>query len=149
MIASQPETLPPARLKILTFDLHPEQLGPVTVRMRMSRSHVEIAIDVRTEDARVALSRTSDAIVEAIAGHGLTLEPPDIRLASPPSAMESSSPMNNQSSFAGADGFAQGQGRAHHDEKSAFGQHNWGSDQKSGQAQSVATDPGDITGVYL
>lgn len=149
MIASQPETLPPARLKILTFDLHPEQLGPVTVRMRMSRSHVEIAIDVRTEDARVALSRTSDAIVEAIAGHGLTLEPPDIRLASPPSAMESSSPMNNQSSFAGADGFAQGQGRAHHDEKSAFSQHNWGSDQKSGQAQSVATDPGDITGVYL
>lgn len=148
-IPSQPETLAPARLKILTFDLHPEKLGPVTVRMRMNRSHVEIAIDVRTEDARVALNRTSDAIVEAIAGHGLTLEPPDIRLASPPTAIESPPPMNNQSSFAGADGFAQSQGRAHHDEKSAFGQHNWGSDQKSGQAQSVAADPGDISGVYL
>lgn len=150
VVGSSPvEAQPKERLKILTFDLHPERLGPVTVRMRMSGGHVEIAIDVRSEDARSALNRTSGAIVEALAGHGLTLDPPDIRLATSPTAMEPAPLMNSQNGFVGADSFAQGQGRAHHEEKPAFRQHEWPSDQKSGAVQSGDTDPGVVSGVYL
>lgn len=148
-VSSSVALQPQGRLKVLTFDLHPAQLGPVTVRMRMSGGHVEITIDVRTEGARSALIKSKDAIVETLTGHGLTLEAPEIRLSTPNAAVESASTASKQNGFSGADSFAQGQGRAHHDDKSAFNHQEWGSAKNSASPRSGVADPDIVSGVYL
>lgn len=111
------------RVKILTFDLHPAALGPLTVRMRMNGKQIEIAIEARTEAVCATLAQTREAMVEALAGHGLRIETPDIRLAASPLAIEPKPAMQDQSATADAGGLMQDRGHDHHDRRHASTHH--------------------------
>jgi len=146
----QPEATP---VKILTFDLHPAALGPLTVRMRLSGKQVDIAIDVRSDDVRAILTQTRGAMVEALAEHGLTLERPDIRLTilpPPPLASgDSGTAMNEQNAHANPGSFGQDQGQAPHDERSAHTRRLSQIDEQSQKARGGPVDADKRAGIYL
>lgn len=154
-LAPPPSLAPPeaTRLKILTFDLHPAALGPLTVRMRLSGKQVEIAIDVRSEDVRAILTQTRGSMVEALAEHGLTLEAPDIRLTMPPApspaSAEPGAAMNEQNNHARPDSFGQNQGHAPHDERPAYTRHPSQAEEQSHRSRSGSFDADKPVGVYL
>lgn len=144
--SAQPDT---TRVKILTFDLHPAALGPLTVRMRIIGRQLEIAIDVRSEDVRATLTQTREAMVEALAGHGLRLESPDIRLTTSLPAVEAKPAMQDHSAKADTGGFMQDQGHAHHDRRNAWPRQPLPAEEQSQKARSGPLDAGERTGIYL
>lgn len=149
--AQLPPAPPPEAtlVKILTFDLHPAALGPLTVRMRLSVKQVEIAIDVRSEDVRAILTQTRGAMVEALAEYGLTLEAPDIRLTTPLVSGEPGAAMNEQSNHARPDSFGQNQGNAPHDERSAHTRRPSQAEEQSQKSRRGSFDADKPVGVYL
>lgn len=62
-----------APIKILTIQLEPESLGNVTVKMKMSRSNVDLHISVDSRDALRALGASHDKLVEAIQSTGYSV----------------------------------------------------------------------------
>lgn len=153
-LTSSPAVTPqPVHIKILTFDLHPEALGPVTVRMRLSGKQVDIAIDVKSENVRSILTQSKESMVEALAEHGLRLEGPDIRLtttsASPIATMEARTANNESSILSSFESFGQDHGHAHHEHRSAYSRHQTQTDE---QSQKVHGDHFDIdkrAGIFL
>ena len=143
----------PIRVKILTFDLHPATLGPLTIRMRLSGKQVEISIDVRSEDVRTILTQTKEAMVKALAEHGLRLETSDIRLtmtAAPSIATtEPGAASNQQNILASSESFGQNHGHAHHDEGSAYSRHPSQPDEQAQKARNDLYDVDKRAGIYL
>lgn len=148
---SAPKAPPPdvMRIKILTFDVQPAGLGPLTVRMRMRGEQVDIAIEVRSEDMRSMLTQTRDSMVEALAKHGLRLEPPDIRLTTAFPAIGPGSAMNEQNAHTGAGGFTPNQGHTHHEERSANARHRTPVDENTRKADDGPSDAYAGSGIYL
>lgn len=138
-----------SRVKILTFDVHPATLGLLTVRMRLIGKQIEIAIDTRSEEVREILTKTKTAMVDALAIHELTLEPPEIRLTtSPPSAMPKAADYGHNTQ-ADSGGFMQDQGHAPHDQR-----HPWTPRcslvvEQSEKARSTLSVVGKRIGFYL
>jgi flagellar hook-length control protein FliK len=62
-----------APIKIVTIQLEPESLGNVTVKMKMSRSNVDLHISVDSHDALRALGASHDKLVEAIQSTGCSV----------------------------------------------------------------------------
>lgn len=142
----QPDAI---RVKIMTFDLHPAALGPLTVRMRVSGNQVDISIDTHSEDVRAILTQTRSAMVEALAEHGLKIEPPDIRLTASPPPIEAETSMSEQRARPDAGGFTQDQGYAHHDQRHGWNRHRAPIAAQSRTTRSAPVDADKRAGIYL
>lgn len=153
-VAEKPGGSPPARpeafrVKILTFELQPAALGPLTVRMRMNARNVELVIDVRSEDVRSILTQTRASMVEALAQHGLALETPDIRLTGSLATPETRPALNEPNGHAGAGSFTQDQGHAHHDERPADTAYRSRHEEQRQKARRHPVDAVQRSGLYL
>jgi len=70
--------------KILTFQLTPDSLGPVTVRMQLTGGRVAVKIDVTSTASHDALDRSREAIAQALGSAGQSLDDISIRVSSAP-----------------------------------------------------------------
>jgi hypothetical protein len=117
--------------------------------MRMNGKQIEIAIEVRTEEVRAILTQTSEAMVEALAGHGLSLETPDIWLATSPPAIEPKPAMQDQSAAENAGGLLKDHGHDHHDRRHASTRHGSPGEEQPRKAHGDHYDAGKPMGIYL
>lgn len=79
---------PRQTLKILKFEIEPESLGAISVRMKITQARVEISMEARA-DVAPALIDAQDRLSAAIGEKGMTLESFDIRIAAPAHAAPS------------------------------------------------------------
>ncbi|MEK8094122.1 flagellar hook-length control protein FliK [Methylocystis sp. IM3] len=85
-IAPPPEK-PVEPLKILKFQVEPASLGAITVRMRVSRARVEIALDADSPKTSALLLEARDHLASAIGEKGMTLESFHVGVSPPPAAL--------------------------------------------------------------
>lgn len=72
--------------KLLTIELEPASLGSVTVRMKMSRSSIDMQIRVDSLEALRTLDATRDKLVDAIQSSGCAVDSCTIRVDAAASA---------------------------------------------------------------
>jgi hypothetical protein len=147
-----------APIKILTIQLEPESLGNVTVKMKMSRSNVDLHISVDSHDALRALGASHDKLVEAIQSTGYSVHSYTVETGA--AAPASDTPQNptafgNQNLASSGPGVGSGReniGRegAEHGGRSGNQQEN-PRDSKPRQTSDVASprDADRVNGVYL
>jgi hypothetical protein len=70
--------------KVLTFQLEPEDLGAVTVRMQLTKTRVSLKIDVDSPAVQAMLSHSRDQLTEALSVSGHSVEEIAIRVSSAP-----------------------------------------------------------------
>ena len=138
-----------SHVKILTFDVHPAALGPLTVRMRIIGKQIEIAIDSHSEDVCEILTKTKTAMVDALAEHGLTLEPPDIRLTTLPPSTEPKPAAYGHNAQADSGGFTQDKGNAPSDQRHPRTRRRSPILEQSGKARGDHVVVGKRIGLYL
>ncbi|WP_424363512.1 hypothetical protein [Methylocystis parvus] len=76
----------PARqeaLKILKFDVEPAAMGPISVRMKITQSRIEIRMDAQSA-AAPALMEAREALSATIGDRGLTLDAYEVRVLAAP-----------------------------------------------------------------
>jgi hypothetical protein len=94
--------------KVLTFQMEPEDLGVVTVRMQITKTRVSLKIDVESPAVQTILSRSSDELAQALGASGHRVE--DIAIRVSPAPVPSANPSDagaNENSFSygqGGDG---------------------------------------------
>lgn len=104
-------------MKILKFDVEPGAMGPISVRMTITQSRIEIRMDAQSA-AAPALMEARDALATAIGDKGLTLDAYEVRVlsAAPQSVIAPDAPAENGGHFergsSNDDGSSQ-QGRRH------------------------------------
>lgn len=105
----QPST---GAIKLLTIELEPASLGAVTVKMKMSRSGIDMQIRVESTEALRALDTTRDKLVDAMQSTGCAVDSCTIQVGAPPPT-ENSPPMtgdsNQNHASHGSDGGRRGQ----------------------------------------
>lgn len=87
-----------APTKLLTIELEPDSLGAVTVKMKMSRSGIDMQIRVDSAEALRALDASRDKLVDAMQSSGCTVDSCTIQVASsviPTAASDGSQTMAN------------------------------------------------------
>lgn len=87
-------------LKILKFDVEPAAMGPISVRMKITQSGIEIRMDARSA-AAPALMEAREALSSAIGDKGLTLDAYEVRVlpVAPQSVTAPDSPAENRGNF--------------------------------------------------
>jgi flagellar hook-length control protein FliK len=70
--------------KVLTFQLEPEELGAVTVRMQLTKTRVSVKIDVSNVTAQTALADSRDQLAQALSASGHAVEEIAIRVSPAP-----------------------------------------------------------------
>lgn len=70
--------------KILTFQLEPEDLGAVTVRMQLTKTRVSLKIDVDSPAVQNLLTQSKDQLSQALSASGHSVDDIAIRVSSAP-----------------------------------------------------------------
>lgn len=70
--------------KILTFQLEPEDLGAVTVRMQLTKTRVSLKIDVNSAAVQNILTRSRDELSQALSASGHSVDDIAIRVSPAP-----------------------------------------------------------------
>lgn len=88
---------------MLKFQLHPAELGTVTVKLTGSGDQLAIEVQVESAEARQKLSTDSEAIVKALRGMGYEIDRITVQQAPSPAASQGGAP-DRGSGFAAQDG---------------------------------------------
>jgi hypothetical protein len=108
-------------IKILSFELEPASLGTLTVRVKISRTHVDLSIGADSDDALTLLNSSRGKLIGAIRATGAELESLTIQATqiSPPAAQQANEsrahPDERSSSGGGNNGASRDQGGNHRD----------------------------------
>jgi flagellar hook-length control protein FliK len=94
-----------APTKILTIELEPASLGAVTVKMRITRSNVDLQISVESQDALRTLGDSGDKLVEAMKSAGCSVSSYTIQATATPATADAAqySPTWGNQNFASSD----------------------------------------------
>jgi flagellar hook-length control protein FliK len=68
-------------MRVIHFALHPEVLGPVTVRLRLAGSRLELAVEVHEPESVEALEKDRQALANALHASGYSVEALTISVA--------------------------------------------------------------------
>lgn len=79
--ADQPQTAAPVR--VLSINLHPEELGSVTVRMTLVRDALEVQIEAEHHSTARMLQSDSDALSDMLRNAGIQMDGVTVRAAAP------------------------------------------------------------------
>lgn len=80
---------PAAPARVLTFQLEPESLGTIAVRMKLIHTRVELQIWVDNIDALALLTESRDDLVRAISAGGHSVEGISVKVSSAPALSDS------------------------------------------------------------
>lgn len=129
---------PPVR--VLSINLHPEELGSVTVRMSMVAGSLDVQIDAEMPDTAQMLRTDSDQITDLLRSAGIQVDGVTVRAASPDFVSTSGGSTGSffdqqpqsQSGGASSDGRGFGSQRRGDDPSQSFpGASNFGQDDES------------------
>ncbi len=87
-------------LKMLRMQIEPASLGSLSIKMRVSKTHVEIEIEAQTPATAALLSGTREKLAEAISRQGLSLDVGDIKV----SQAQNAASVNDESASRGGGG---------------------------------------------
>jgi len=108
--ASLPEVSRHETIKVLTFQVEPEGMGAISVRMKLSQTRVELRIDTQAAAVSHTLSDAREALSRAIGDKGLALEAYEVRLLpSAPTTTVEAAPPREGAGYFGQD-FSHGDG---------------------------------------
>ncbi len=108
--ASLPEASRHETIKVLTFQVEPEGMGAISVRMKLSQTRVELRIDTQAAAVSNTLSDAREALSRAIGDKGLALEAYEVRLLpSAPTTTVEAAPQRDGAGYFGQD-FSHGDG---------------------------------------
>lgn len=81
--ASDASTASAPPVRVLSINLHPEELGSVTVRMTMVAGSLDVQIDAEMPDTALMLRTDSDQITDMLRSAGIQVDGVTVRAASP------------------------------------------------------------------
>jgi len=141
-----------APVRVLSINLHPEELGSVTVRMSMVAGNLEVQIDAEMPDTAQMLRTDSDQISDLLRSAGIQVDGITIRAASPDFVSTSGGSNGSffdqqpQSQSGGAQSDARGSGGHQRGNEHAS---SFGRSASSGQEDENRTQRAAGTGLYV
>lgn len=136
------------QVRILRFELEPESLGGIAVKMRLANTGVEISIDVQSTATLSRLNDLRERLSHVVAATGFTVETLDIRI-SPPLSLDMGQAQSHDGGASDSHGFQSQQQEFSDGEKS--GERRQSPPRKSDLAPVVAENGryGDRGDVYI
>lgn len=149
-VGTEAASAPPVR--VLSINLHPEELGSVTVRMTMVAGSLDVQIDAEMPDTAQMLRADSDQISDLLRSAGIQVDGVTVRAASPDFVSTSGGSTSSffdqqpqsQSGGASSDGRGFGGQRRGDDPSQSFGRAA-----NSGQDDENRTQRGRGAGLYV
>lgn len=140
-------------VKTLNFQLEPEELGTLTIKMNLSKTRISMKIDVATAGAQTALTQSRDQIVAALTASGHVVDDVKIIVSPAPGSSTNHVSSNNTELLnrqgTQPDGGSHGKGGAENS-RDGYPSRSQGNDGANKDPRPPRSrDPGSVNGIYV